>query len=170
MPENFYMYFLVAAIPMVIGAVYYHPKVVGGAWMKTNNFTEESLQGANMAVIFGVSYLFALMFSFFFTNLAIHQTNLYGLLMPEIQDVSSAAHADLTDFMAKYGDRHRTFSHGAVHGVIAAIFFALPILGINALFERRGGKYILIHFGYWLITLALMGGTLCATLKFGPIV
>ncbi|MEM1124806.1 MAG: DUF1761 domain-containing protein, partial [Bacteroidota bacterium] len=34
---------------------------------------------------------------------------------------------------------------------------------MNALFERRGWKYIWIHTGYWFITLALIGGLLCAT-------
>lgn len=32
---------------------------------------------------------------------------------------------------------------------------------INALFERRGFKYIAIHTGYWLITLAIIGGLMC---------
>lgn len=163
------MYFLVAAIPMVVGAIYYHKNVVGGAWMKTNGFTEESLQGANMAVIFGVSYLFALMLSLFYTNLVIHQSNIFGLLMPEIQEAGSAVQADFNEFMSKYGDRHRTFSHGAVHGVFVTIFLVLPLIGINALFERRGWKYIFIHFGYWLITLVLMGGILCSTLRFPAI-
>ncbi len=162
------MYFLVALIPMIVGAVYYHPKLVGGPWMKVNGFTEESLQGGNMAVIFGVSYLFAVMLSIFYTNLVIHQTNMFGLMMPEIAESGSAMQVEFNAFMAKYGDRHRTFSHGAVHGVFAAIFLALPLLGINALFERRGGKYIFIHFGYWLITLVLMGGVLCAMLEFPP--
>jgi hydrogenase maturation factor len=34
-------------------------------------------------------------------------------------------------------------------------------VGINALFERRGGKYILVHVGYWIVTLALIGGVVC---------
>lgn len=165
-PINFYMYFVAALIPMIVGAVYYHPKVAGSAWMKSNGFTMESLEGSNMAVIFGVAYLMSFILSFGITGAVIHQAGMPGLLMPEVMDTASAASQDLQAFMAKYGDRHRTFSHGAVHGVIMSIFVVLPIITIIANFERRGAKYIFVHFGYWLITLALMGGLLCATLKW----
>jgi lysylphosphatidylglycerol synthetase-like protein (DUF2156 family) len=55
----------------------------------------------------------------------------------------------------------RTFKHGAFHGIIATIGLVLPIIGINALFERRGFKYIALHVGYWLVCLILMGGFIC---------
>lgn len=61
MPTNFYMLFVAAAIPLAIGAVYYHPMVVGNAWMKTNGFTAAQLQKGNMAVIFGLSYIFSVL-------------------------------------------------------------------------------------------------------------
>jgi hypothetical protein len=48
-----------------------------------------------------------------------------------------------------------------LHGAIGALFFVLPVLGINALFERKGWKYILINVGYWVLTLAIMGAILC---------
>jgi hypothetical protein len=38
-------------------------------------------------------------------------------------------------FMADY-DRFRTFKHGALHG-FERIILALPIMGTNALFEKR---------------------------------
>jgi hypothetical protein len=61
----------------------------------------------------------------------------------------------------KYGHNFRTFKHGAFHGILSAVFFALPVLGIQAMFERRSGKYIFIHLGYWVITFVLMGGIIC---------
>ncbi len=163
-----YMYLVAALIPMVVGFLYYSPMLFGKAWMSTNNFTEEYLKEGNMGVILGVSFLLSAMFAMALGNSVVHQTSVAGLLVPEIMDTSSAAFADLKAFMGKYGDRHRTFSHGAVHGVINAIFFILPIIGINALFERRGWKYIGIHFGYWLITVVLMAGLLSATLQWAP--
>jgi hypothetical protein len=168
MPTNFYMYFVAALIPMIIGAIYYHPKVLGNAWMKSNGFTMESLEGANMSVIMGTAYLLSFVLAFGMTGSVIHQFNVASLLMPEILEPGNAVQQDLSDFMAKYGDRHRTVTHGLVHGFINALFFALPLIGINAAFERRGWKYVLIHFGYWAITLMLMGGLLSATLKFAP--
>lgn len=169
MPTNFYMYFLIALIPMVVGAAYYHPKAIGGAWMKTNGFTMESLEGGNMAVIMGVAYLLSFILCFGLTGAVIHQASTASLLFPEALEAGTAMQQDLNEFMSKYGDRHRTFSHGSVHGFITALFVALPIIGIIANFERRGWKYILIHFGYWAITLILVGGALCSTLKFAAL-
>ncbi|MBT8219073.1 MAG: DUF1761 domain-containing protein [Bacteroidia bacterium] len=168
MPINWYMYFVAALIPMVIGSVYYHPKLTGNAWMKVNGFTEESLKEGNMPVILGVSFLLSILLAFMIGNFSVHQSALIGLLAPEIFETGSQAQQDFNQFMNSYGDRHRSFTHGIAHGMTAAVFIALPLIGINALFERRGGKYVWIHFGYWLITLALMGGLLCATLKYGP--
>ncbi|NNF33624.1 MAG: DUF1761 domain-containing protein [Saprospiraceae bacterium] len=169
MPSNFYMYFVAALIPMVVGAVYYHPKVAGNSWMKVNGFTEESLKGGNMLVIFGVSYIFSIFLAFTVSGLVIHQSGIFSTFAPEVMEPGSAAMNEFNDIMSRYGDKFRTFGHGAVHGVFATIFFALPLIGINSLFERRGWKYILIHTGYWLITLILMGGLLCQTLQFAPL-
>ncbi|HPH81947.1 MAG TPA: DUF1761 domain-containing protein, partial [Flavobacteriales bacterium] len=65
------------------------------------------------------------------------------------------------DFMSKYGNTFHTFKHGVFHGVLAGIFFALPVLGINSLFDRKSFKYIAINAGFWIVTLALMGGIIC---------
>jgi len=37
----------------------------------------------------------------------------------------------------------------------------LPVMGVNALFERKGFKYIAINVGFWTVSLALMGGIIC---------
>jgi hypothetical protein len=44
---------------------------------------------------------------------------------------------------------------------MTGIFIALPILATQAMFERKSLKYVLINAGYWIITLALMGGIVC---------
>ena len=61
MPTNFYMYFIAALIPLLVGTVYYHPKVFGNAWMKSNGFTEESLAGGNMPAILALAYFLGLL-------------------------------------------------------------------------------------------------------------
>lgn len=58
-------------------------------------------------------------------------------------------------------DMHIGFGLRVLHAAISAVFVALFLIAINALFERRGGKYISNHFGYWFITLPLMGDILC---------
>ena len=76
-------------------------------------------------------------------------------------DPTSEAGSLVKAMMDKYGHEFRTFKHGALHGFLSSIFIVLPVIGINALFERRGGKYILIHWAYWAITFLLMGGVVC---------
>ena len=166
MPTNFYMFFVAALIPLVVGAIYYNPKVLGNAWMKSCGFTEESLKGGNMAVIFGVSYLFAVMIALTMPSITIHQTQVFSLLAPGVMESGSQAQTDFNTLMQTYGGAYRSFGHGALHGIFSAIFYILPIIGTIALFERRGWKYIFIHFGYWAITLILMGGVICATLNY----
>ncbi|UPT65232.1 MAG: DUF1761 domain-containing protein [Sphingobacteriales bacterium JAD_PAG50586_3] len=146
-----------ALIPLIIGFVWYHPKVFGNAWMKANGLTEESLKKGNMAVIFGLTYLFSFMLSFMMLGIVRHEMGMFSLVVDGSKEVSDMAMA----IAAAVGDRYSTFKHGALHGTISAIFFALPVLGINALFERKGGKYIFIHLGYWIVTLALIGGIMC---------
>ena len=168
-PSNFWMYFIAALIPMIVGAIYYHPKVFGTSWMKINGFTEETLKKGNMAVIFGVSYLFSLFIATTMAGISIHQGAVAQLMMPEIMDSGSAAQQQFNDLMSTYGTRFRSFGHGAIHGIFFTIFLVLPLIGINSLFERRGWKYIWVHTGYWAISLILMAGLLCSTLEWAPI-
>jgi hypothetical protein len=165
-PVNFYLYFVTALIPLVVGFIYYHDKVFGNTWMKVNGFSKEDLGKGNMAVTFGVVYVMGILLSIFLTNMVIHQVNVGSILMPELTNKDSAEYGDLMAFMEKYGTRFRTFRHGALHGGMTSLFFIFPIVSINALFEKRGWKYILIHTGYWFITCLIIGGILCQTLKY----
>lgn len=155
---NFLAILGAALIPTVIGFIWYNPKVFGNAWMAAADMTEEKMKGANMAVIFGVSLLLSVMLSFVLTTLVIHQMHIYSLFDGF---TDAASQAEMEGLLATYGDRFRTFGHGALHGTIAGLFIVLPILGTNALFERKGFKYIAVNVGYWIVTLALMGGVLC---------
>ena len=50
---------LVAGISaLVVGFIWYNPKVFGGAWMKAAGMTDEQVKGGNMAKIFGLALLF----------------------------------------------------------------------------------------------------------------
>jgi len=166
MPTNFYMFFIAAIIPMIVGAAYYSPMLVGKSWMKVNGFKEEDLEGGNMIAIFGGAYILSVLAAFALSGLVIHQPSVFQLGVPEVLNAGSPEQLQMAEFMKMFGDKHRNFGHGVLHGGIIALLLVLPIIGINSLFERRGWKYIFIHFGYWLITLMLMGGLLCATLEY----
>lgn len=160
---NFLIVALAALIPLVTGFIWYNPKVMGTAWMKSTGLDEEKLKGANMGLIFLLTYVFSLLIAMGIMPIVIHQFGVMSVLVgePDFNDPNSEVQKLFNDLMGKYGRNFRTFKHGAFHGTLSAIFLALPILGINALFERKSGKYIFIHLGYWVITLALMGGVIC---------
>ncbi|MCB0760582.1 MAG: DUF1761 domain-containing protein [Flavobacteriales bacterium] len=160
---NFPVVFLAALIPMVVGFVWYGKATFGNAWMKAADMTEEKVKSGNMAVIFGVSYVLSVLLAMVMTVFVIHQSHIMSLFMNMEGFGVEGSEIQLyyDDFMAKYGTMHRTFGHGAAHGLFGGIFFMLPILATNALFERKGFKYIAINAGYWLLTLVLMGGVIC---------
>jgi hypothetical protein len=163
MEPNFLAHLVSALIPLVIGAIWYNPKVLGNAWMKASGITEKQIQSGNMLVIFGLTLLLGFFASFVVNYLVVHQAHIFSALMnePGFGEEGSEVMVYINDFMGKYGDNFRTFKHGAFHGLFTGIAFVLPIIGIIGLFERRGWKYILIHAGYWTLTLTLMGGLLC---------
>ena len=153
MQPNFIYLLAVGLIPLIIGSIWYNPKVFGTAWMRASGKTEKELAGGNMAVILGLSYLLSVLLAAGLMGSVIHQSGVSQLFA----DGSPESIKFLEDFMSKYGRLHRTAGHGALHGGLFAVLVALPLIAINALFERRGGKYIGIHFGYWFVTLTLMG-------------
>jgi hypothetical protein len=153
---------LTALIPTLVGFIWYHPKVMGTQWMHASKLTEDDLKGANMLLIMGLSLLFSFMLAFSLQLSVIHQMHVYSLFA----DIPKAeADAVLVPFMEKYGQLYRSFGHGALHGGITAIFLVMPVLATNAMFERKGWKYILVNTAYWFITLMLMGGVLCQFIK-----
>lgn len=127
---------LAAAIPMVVGFLWYNPKTFEPAWMQSIGMTKEKQAGGNFALIFGLSFLMAFL-----------------LTMPLSYFVN---HYSMHGGDASYD----TFKHGAFHGAAMGLFVALPIIAQKALFEQRSFKYFLINVGYWVVTLALMGGVL----------
>jgi len=162
METNFLIIALAALIPLVMGFIWYGPLLFQNAWMKQLGFTEESLKGGNMALIFILSYVFSFLLAFFLQFVVIHQTGVYSSILESgATELSGDALNYYNDFMAKYGSNYRTFKHGALHGALAGFFLALPILATQAMFERKNVKYVAINAGYWIVTIAIMGGIVC---------
>lgn len=153
---------LAALVPLLIGFVWYNPKVFGNAWMRGAGLTEESMKGANMALIFGLTYVFSFFIAFGLHSITIHQFGVLGLLQPEQGYTDPAGVMDaLKAASDQLAGKFRTFRHGMIHGTINGMLILLPVSVINGLFERRGWKYILINAGYWIISTAIMGGIIC---------
>ncbi len=165
MPQiNFYVIFITALFPILLGAIYYNPKVLGTAWMNAAGITEEHVRGGNMIKTILLSYLFGLFLSYILFLFGVHQSSLYQLFLhePELQEQGSEINTLITNFMNDYGDKHRTFGHGVIHGVELMTMMSFALIGISCLHERRSLKYMWIHLLFWVICGGLMSGVLCA--------
>ncbi|WP_366139746.1 DUF1761 domain-containing protein [Winogradskyella sp.] len=156
---NFLAIFVASLVPLILGFLWYNPAVFGKAWMKESGMTEEKMKGGNMGVIFGVSFLLSLLLAFFTQVFTIHQFGALGMIGgdPTVDGVLPSFQA----FMDDYGTNFRTFKHGAFHGFLTGLFFVLPILAINGLFERNSWKHTFINVGYWTLALTIMGAIVC---------
>ncbi|WP_396175474.1 DUF1761 domain-containing protein [Flavobacterium sp.] len=157
MEMNFYAILVAAASTLVVGAVWYSPMLFANAWMKESGLTEEQLKKGNMLKIFGLTFIFSIMIAMIMQVLTIHQFGAIGMVGGDPTKALPSYNA----FMADYGTVFRTFKHGALHGFMSGLFFALPVIAINGLFERKSWKYIFIHAGYWIVSLTIMGAIVC---------
>jgi Protein of unknown function (DUF1761) len=158
MEMNVYALLVAALSTLVVGFVWYNPKVFGTIWMRESGMTEEKMKGANMLMIFGLSFVYAFLMSFVIQFLTIHQTGALGMVGGD----ATKALPSYAAFMADYGTAYRTFKHGALHGFMAGLFLILPVIGTNALYERRSFKYTLVTGGFWIVCFMIMGGIICA--------
>ncbi|MEC3906263.1 DUF1761 domain-containing protein [Tamlana sp. 2201CG12-4] len=157
MEMNFLAIVVAAVSALVVGFIWYNPKVFGNAWMQAADMTEDKMKGANMAKIFILAFIFAILLAMSIMPMVIHQMGAFSLTGGDVANALPSYEA----FMNDYQDAFRTYKHGAFHGVLAGVFIALPILGTNALFERKSAKYILINSGYWIVTMGIMGAIIC---------
>jgi hypothetical protein len=158
MEMNVYALLVAALSTLVVGFVWYNPKVFGTIWMRESGMTEEKMKGANMLMIFGLSFVYAFLMSFVIQFLTIHQTGALGMVGGD----ASKALPSYAAFMADYGTAYRTFKHGALHGFMSGLFLVLPVIGTNALYERRSFKYTLVTGGFWIVCFMIMGGIICS--------
>jgi len=124
-----------ALVPMVIGFLWYHPKTFEKPWRESVGLSEEQVNSGNMALIFGLSFI--------------------GALIMTIPLGYWANHAD-------DGGGFNTFGHGAFHGLFPGLGVAGMVLLSNGLFSRRSLKGIFIDIAYWTLTIMVMSGILDA--------
>ncbi|ESU23364.1 hypothetical protein FEDK69T_15260 [Flavobacterium enshiense DK69] len=159
MEFNFVAVLVASLVTLLVGFVWYNPKVFGTIWMNESGITEEKAKQGNMLKIFGLTIFYSLMLSSAVPSLVVHQMGAFAMVGgPAFADKALPSYAA---FMADYGDAFRSFKHGALHGFTSGLFLALPITAINALFEQKSWKYILINAGYWIVSLTIMGAIIC---------
>ncbi len=159
MPFNFYAVLVAALVTLLVGFVWYHPKVFGTIWMNETGMTEEKAKQSNLLKVFGLTIFYSFMLAFITPALVIHQMSALGMIGgPEFTATAKPSYAA---FLADYGTAFRTFKHGAYHGFFSGLFIALPITTINALFEQKSWKYILVTAGFWIVSWTIMGAIIC---------
>lgn len=157
MNVNFLALLLAALSTLVVGFIWYSPKVFGTIWMKETGLTEESMKGANMIKIFGLSIVYAFLISFVLQMVVIHQFGALGMIGGDTTKALPSYNA----FMADYGTAFRTFKHGALHGFMTGLFMIFPVIGTGALYERKSFKYVMVTSGFWIVSFMIMGGIIC---------
>lgn len=164
LPINFPIVLLSALIPLLMGFIWYHPKVFGNIWMLEAGVFPDKDAKKRMPKVLILVLICSILSSFVLQFFVVHQFHFYSMLEndPQLKISGSEINRFYVDVMDKYGNNFRTFKHGAFHGILTGLFFILPLITINALFERRSWKYIFIHAGYWTTCLGLMGGVICA--------
>ena len=130
-----------AILPLIIGFIWYGP-LFGKAWMNETGMTEAKAKQMNPAKTYGLAVIFSFLVVFFI----VPQVFLGGMPPDELHGA----------------EQFMTFKHGALHGAIIGLFIVLPVFAINALFEQKSAKYIIINAGYWVLTMSLMAGLINA--------
>lgn len=157
MEINFLALLLASLSTLLIGAIWYNPKVFGTIWMReTGTQMEENFSKTKMISMFAMSVFYAFLISFILQFLVIHQLGVFGTVGGNTND------PQYIEFMKEHGTAFRTFKHGMLHGFMTGLLFALPVVGTGAIYERRSWKYVLVSGGYWVISCMIMGGIICA--------
>jgi hypothetical protein len=73
---NWFAVLIAGISAFILGGVWYSPALMGKAWMKENNLTQEALQKTNKAKVFGWSFILSLVMA---VNLGMFLSNTPGL-------------------------------------------------------------------------------------------
>ncbi|MCI5058710.1 MAG: DUF1761 family protein [Flavobacteriales bacterium] len=154
MDLNYFAFFLIAFIPVITSFFWYHPKSPIVKWAGTDGLTFGELNFAKLALMFVLSFTVV----YGYINLVIHQMGFYELFFTDIMKGNEEAKVIVSEFLSKYGRKHRHFGHGVFHGIINAFVFCVPFFGLQAILQKISFRKFTLDFSYWLFTSASIGG------------
>lgn len=155
---NYLAFFLISFLPLIIGGYWYHPKSFISKYSKMEFARRSDIGIGKILFLFVLS--FALVYGYI--NLVIHQMGFYEMFFTDIMLGNSESERIVNEILSKYGDKHRHFGHGVLHGIINSFLFPLPFISAIAILEGKDKFYVIHHFSYWLITSAVIGGCIAA--------
>ena len=138
---NFLAIIVAGLMPSVIGALYYGP-LFGKVWLNSMNKTKEEMEPSNPAIAYGGSMLLSM------------------LLAMSLNFTIGLVHKNVNSAGELFIDSHFSFGHGALHGAMIALMTITPIIVSLGIFHKFNWKTNLLNVGFWVITLAVMGGIL----------
>lgn len=80
MNVNYLAMIFAALIPLIIGFLWYHPKVFGRVWMIQTGMTNESGKSMNMPVVFGMTFVAGLILCVAMNLISTHDAFIGGAL------------------------------------------------------------------------------------------
>jgi len=153
MELNYLAFFLISFIPLAIGYLWYNPKSI--ILKKLSQPTVAKSYSVKSIIIL---FILSVAIVYGYMNLTIHQLGFYDLFFTDIMLGKIESQIIVDDFLATYGEKHRHFGHGILHGFINAFLFAAPILGGITIIENKDRNYFMYHFLYWLLVSIVIGG------------
>jgi len=131
-----YLELLLAALAAFLLGFAWYTALFGKAWQSLTGVTDEQAQ-SGIAVTHGTAFLMMVVIAFGIN---------YVINLHPIEE--------------------QTFVHGAFHGALSCLLYALPLVVVHYMYQKKPFKLILIDGGYALAFFALIGGVLAA-LKLG---
>ena len=131
-----YVELLIAALAAFMLGFGWYTALFGKAWQAETGITDEEAQ-SDVARTHGLAFLMMIVTAYAINYLV------------NLHDISE-----------------QTFTHGAFHAIMACALYALPLMAIHYLYQRKSLKLFLIDAGYAVAFFALQGGVLAA-LKLG---
>lgn len=131
-----YLEVLIGAVVAFLIGFAWYTALFGKAWQAETGITDEQAQ-SNMGMTHGLAFLMMCVICYF-----------------------------MNEYVNYHAIEEQTFVHGAFHGSIIALTFALPAIAIHYLYQRKSLKLFLIDGGYVVAFFALSTAVMAA-LKLG---
>lgn len=156
---NYFYFALIALLPLIIAFFWFHPAFFVQKYFNSGAIFQKNKLSLGKILML---YLLSVLLIYGYMNLIIHQLGFYELFFTDIMKGSGEAQIIVDNFLAKYGDKYRTFKHGLFHGIINTFIVALPFIGIITILESKPISYLFNYMGYWLATSMIVGGLISA--------
>lgn len=159
MAPNFLVILATALIPFLVAILWFHKRLFGGEnWHAISDMSAEKAVSPVkpfkllLSIVLNIFLAFGMYFS------CIHESGVFGMVGGEAELMKTGTAAA---FLAEYGGKFHTMTHGLAHGLGATLLYVLPVLGYVVIFEKKSAKYFWVYLGYWLLSLTLMSIVIC---------